>query len=908
MLRSVLGLLASRHGRAVLRRAADWYESAASDNEAMLVQAVCASLDGNLERFVLDEHLVSLASWNDLLAGTFGLEPAGDHEEVLAQLVKALDAIESGPDDGLALDESPTEYPGHETLITDAVLPWVRTELVDFQQTAVRRLEKAFAAEGARSSLLVLPEGAGVVRTALDYALRAHVAMGARVVWVGTHRELLDHVHEELRELAWLVGECGTRRGDFSVSRCGCQHGDLSGDLVIASAHALSRGEVGLAEVERSGPVGLVCVEEARLVTHPRARQAIERLWGGHVRLLGLSGTAVGAGAAHEAIRDVFGPEPAYQKTFREVVDRRFLARPVFVRRRIAATEQMRMDAADVCRLVGMGQDMRAGLLREIAMRSGRTRQVVGHWLNHKDRYGRTMIFAAGPEHAEEIASELSSRGVAAEYVHHGIDREVRAQRVARFRKGYCQVLVRAGLLTESEHFPETQTVMLARPTVSAALYQRMISAAARRAAGPLSPTHFFVVDFVDGIERQGVWLAGREAAADLGSEFEDTHTGVLRDSLRRRKRRERALVSARAWQVLMRFADDQYSVWGELVWALPRGGEKSVVVFNEGVARLRAAVDRIEQTLPEGPLAPLRSIGGELDFLGAVRDIDWQEMLCDCAQTELPPRLEKVEGLMPAARVDACAQVLAELVSDVLAGRIPIPGALALGDAMLGTNEALKEHFDDATSLRKELMKLYNDAVSRIEQVQPASSGDGGRAAREEMIDAFIRFAVGVAMADGVLLDEEARAIEKAASRMFDLAEPEQVEWIYQAIAHYRGEAIDSDDAARSLARSASQPEILHMYDWLFRVAFADGVFVREEQALLETAARKLGLTEAQFRDLVHRYMSTVSDPSPVSLPAPLMPRLRYCTQCAYPRQNGAAFCVSCGAELRGGPEATRD
>jgi len=42
------------------------------------------------------------------------------------------------------LDESATEYPGHETLITDAVLPWVRTELVDFQQKSLRRLEKAF--------------------------------------------------------------------------------------------------------------------------------------------------------------------------------------------------------------------------------------------------------------------------------------------------------------------------------------------------------------------------------------------------------------------------------------------------------------------------------------------------------------------------------------------------------------------------------------------------------------------------------------------------------------------------------------------------------------------------------------------------------------------------------------------
>ena len=908
MLRSVLGLLASRHGRAAIQRAAEWYEAVGSDNEAMMIQAICSKLDGSLDRFVLEEALTTLESWNVLLSDAFGIHPVHSHEEVLCALVECLAAVEAQEDDGLELDENRTDYPDCETLITDAVLPWARTELADFQAHAVRRLGKALNGAGGRSALLVLPEGAGMVRTALDYAIRSQLSEGSRVLWIGTHRELLDHAHEEVRELAWLVGECGRHRGEFAVSRYGSQHKDLTGDLVLASAHALARDNIGLGDIERSGALGLVCLEDARLVAHPRARQTIERLWGSRVRMLGLSGAPPSVGTAGGAIREVFGPEPAYQKTFREVVDRKFLARPVFVRRRIASTERMRIGAEDVCRLVGMQQDLRADVLQAIAAQPGRNQQLVGHWINHKDRYGRTMVFAASREHADAIAADLLQRGVAAESVHSGLEQGLRAQRIARYRKGYCQVLVRAGLLTESEQMPETQTVMLARPTICPSLYQRMISAAARRPAGPLSSTHFFVVDFIDGLERQGVKLAGREAAAELGADFQDTHTvEVPRDTQRRRERRERALISARAWQTLQRFADDQYSVWGELVWALPRGGEKSVVVFNEGVARLRGAVDKIEQTLPDGELGALRAMGGELDFLGAVRDIDWQAMLSDCAQTELAPRLERVEKMIPQAHTDACAQVIAELVSDVLAGRIPIPTALAQADVMLESNEAIKEHFHDTLSLRQEVMTLYNDAISRIEQVAPSERAEAGRTAREEVIDAFLRFAVDVAMADKVLLDEEARAIEKASSRMFDLTEPEQVEWIYQAINHYRTNPTDPDDAAKSLAQCASPAEILHMYDWLFRVAFADGVFAHEERTFLHTAASKLGISEQQFWELTTRYTAALCEPAPMSLAVPLMPRLRYCTKCAHPRQNGARFCVSCGAELRGGPEATR-
>jgi len=94
-------------------------------------------------------------------------------------------------------------------------------------------------------------------------------------------------------------------------------------------------------------------------------------------------------------------------------------------------------------------------------------------------------------------------------------------------------------------------------------------------------------------------------------------------------------------------------------------------------------------------------------------------------------------------------------------------------------------------------------------------------------------------------------------------------------------------------------------MYDWLFRVAFADGVFVAEERALLRSAAGAMGIALEEVEELEARYAATLPQESvPPPAPGPPlsllpMPLIRYCTQCGYPRQLEADFCVSCGSEL---------
>ncbi|MFW5739265.1 MAG: TerB family tellurite resistance protein, partial [Myxococcota bacterium] len=722
--------------------------------------------------------------------------------------------------------------------------------------------------------------------------------------WIRSSRVLLDQVQEEIRELAWLVGELGSRRSVFSISRLGSQHNDVTGDIVLISPGALARAGAGLEQIEAHGPVSLICIDDAWMVADDRVRAVIDRLLGPQVKVLGLTGAPLDASAPEEGLRQWFSDGQSFQLSFRDLVEAHHSARPVFIRKRLGSTRNLNMSSAGVHWAIRGRKDFPGPMLRAMVQTQGRNREILGHWLDHRSRYGPTLVFAYDEDHAAEMSRWLIDHGVPNDAVFPGLDPGKRKQRLERFRRRQSEVLVIAGLLTQGEHVMEVQTVVLARPTLSPVLYKHMVGHGARKPP-VLGKSFFYVVDCIDDLEQFGVSLAGRSAAVELDADFEDTTTMVVpTEVFGIEQRRNKALISTRAWQILRHFADDHYSVWGELVWTLPKGGDKSVIVFHEGVARLRTAVDLVEAALARGDLVPLREMGKELDWLGAMRDVDWQEMLGDCAETGDPPQLHKSEETLIPASVEACARILAQLVEEMLAGRMTIHAAMEACDSLIADSEPLQDQFRSVIELRQELLKLYHDAVSRVEVHTLEGKGD-----RRAMIDAFVRFTVGVAMADEVLHESESRAIVKAVTRIFDLNGDEQEQWVVDAVERYRGESLDIQETAERLRTQATRAELYHMYDWLFRVAFADGVFVDEERALLHEAAQALGIPSDEVEELEARYTATLpktsspppSGPNGGAGPPSLMPapRLRYCTQCGYPRQLGAEFCVSCGAEL---------
>lgn len=915
LLRALLYEVRQQAGREAFLRLAVRYgvEDAGSDDE--IEDAIVGVVDDDFDQVVLEAGPWGLPIWAAIVESRGGTAPlSAEHAiTVLSTLLEApktigvadeneaITTIETGCLD--EDDDEPTGYPGREDLSTDAVLPWVRTKLTNFQRRAARAAFEALYKDNDQNTLLCLPEAGGRTRTAADIVLGACVARGMRAIWVRSSRVLLDQVQEEIRELGWLVGELGSRRSVFSISRLGSQHCDVSADLVLMTPGALARTGIGLEDIEQHGEVSLICIDDAFMVADTKVRGVLDAIFRAHVRVLGLTGTPMQSVDPDVAMmREVFTEGQSFQLGFRDLVEAHHLARPVFIRKRLGSTKALPISATEVQWCVRGRRDFSGSLLRTMIRLPGRNREILGHWLDHRSRYGPTIVFAYDEEHATAMAAWLTDRGVPNDPIHPGMDPAVRRQRLERFRRKQSEVLVLSGLLTEGEHTADVQTVVLARPTLSPVLYKHMVGHGARRPQPIVGKSLFYVVDCIDDLEEYGVSLAGRSAAIELDADFEDTTTVLVpTEMVDQRKRRHRALISARAWQILRRFADDQYSVWGELIWALPSGGEKSVIVFHEGVARLRTAVDLVEAAIAKNDLVPLREMGLELDWLGAVRDVDWQELLGDCAETGEPPQLSRVDDAAIPPTVEACARILAQLVEEMLSGRMTIHVAMDHCDSLLADSEPLQDQFHSVIELRQELLKLYHDAVARVEIATVSGTGD-----RRELVDAFVRLTVGVAMADKVLHESESRAIVKAVSRMFELTTEEQQQWVVDAVEQFRGEALDTAQTADVLKRHATPAERYHMYDWLFRVAFADGVFVREERELLHDAAAALGIPADEVEELESRYVATlpkgsVPPPNGDAPPPSLMPapRLRYCTQCGYPRQLGADFCVSCGTEL---------
>ena len=98
------------------------------------------------------------------------------------------------------------------------------------------------------------------------------------------------------------------------------------------------------------------------------------------------------------------------------------------------------------------------------------------------------LIFAVDVAHARAIAERIpGAKALSAE------SRD-RAEVVEAFKRGDVPVLVNCALFTEGTDLPNTRTVIIARPTKSAALYTQMVGRGTRRAEGKL---HCLLIDCV---------------------------------------------------------------------------------------------------------------------------------------------------------------------------------------------------------------------------------------------------------------------------------------------------------------------------------------------------------------------------------------------------------------------------
>lgn len=96
----------------------------------------------------------------------------------------------------------------------------------------------------------------------------------------------------------------------------------------------------------------------------------------------------------------------------------------------------------------------------------------------------KTLVFAAGKDHAIKLAGCFAAHGVEAGVVVEDTDPAERAELIARYSTGDLQVLVNCMVLTEGFDAPATEIIANCRPTKSESLYLQIIGRATRPLAG----------------------------------------------------------------------------------------------------------------------------------------------------------------------------------------------------------------------------------------------------------------------------------------------------------------------------------------------------------------------------------------------------------------------------------------
>lgn len=195
------------------------------------------------------------------------------------------------------------------------------------------------------------------------------------------------------------------------------------------------------------------------------------------------------------------------------------LARPIFedpVQTRTKWSPERRSAHSDI--------DLRS--LSKLAKKEARNRLIADTYVNGRDRFGKTLIFACNIQHAERIHALLVSpdRGMTAALVHSQMSPETLRSEIQRFRDGRARVLVNVAMMTHGVDIPDIETVFLARPTASKTLFAQMVGRAVRRTP---TKSEFRLVDFVDTLPAHGMVLVS--PTSYFGSIGSDVPRGTYR-------------------------------------------------------------------------------------------------------------------------------------------------------------------------------------------------------------------------------------------------------------------------------------------------------------------------------------------------------------------------------------------
>lgn len=418
----------------------------------------------------------------------------------------------------------------------DKSMPDSRSLIMPHQSEAVNTMTEYFQTEkdiSNRNGMLVMPTGSGKTYTAVTWLLQNGIANGYRVVWLVHRQELVEQTYQEFIKQAPQLKNTEIHR--LRVLPVSGVHLHMSvankADIYVCSIQSVAN-QNGYRFIERMlGAAGkrklIVVIDEAHHAVSASYQKVLKRITQlNHNRiLLGLTATPLRMNDSEQKkLHSIFNIEQniqhhigingyVYRVTLKQLLMSGFLAEPKYKKISTEINGEIEYDLTDEDKdFFARFGELSQRLKNQIAKSSARNEIIVNQYINNKDKYGKTLIFAVNQLHAETLCNSFLARGIKCDYA---VSSRADVPEVTqKFKNNELDVLINVQILTEGSDIPDIHTVFLTRETNSDSLLMQMIGRGLRgeKAGGTKDA---YIVDFHDTWDSFAAFLEPKKILTD---------------------------------------------------------------------------------------------------------------------------------------------------------------------------------------------------------------------------------------------------------------------------------------------------------------------------------------------------------------------------------------------------------
>jgi superfamily II DNA or RNA helicase len=405
---------------------------------------------------------------------------------------------------------------------------------VKHQESAIYKLNDWFKSkEFPAGTIMVLPTGSGKTFTAVRFLCQKPLSDGYKVLWLAHTHHLLEQafysfIPKDKTKGGYEVGFIQNKddikirvvsgaSNNFNVNQI-----KKTDDIIIATlqtiTNAYKKNHPQLEEFLKSADGKLIVVfDEAHHAPAPTYRKLLigdnsddvreslrERF--PEIRILGLTATPTYNDEEKKGwLKEIFPQEIIYQAPIDGLILEKILAKPKITESKTHIEQEL--DERQYQRLVrDYEKDIPQKMIKTLAANKNRNQHIVDTYVNNKDKYNKTIIFADRFEQCEYLNKLLLDKNIRSDVMYSATGRQkANTEALDKFRNNEIDVIINIKMLTEGTDVPDVDSIFLTRQTTSEILLTQMVGRALR---GPKfgGSEDANLVFFIDNWKQQINW------------------------------------------------------------------------------------------------------------------------------------------------------------------------------------------------------------------------------------------------------------------------------------------------------------------------------------------------------------------------------------------------------------------